>query len=293
MTTKLWPVILAVGLTAGVGVGQGVIDSVDVGCTWVGSLAYNSRANVLYGASCLGRVFTIDCATNQLHSWIGVRQPLHVCYDSMDNKAYVTYWDSVLVMSGESHTRIGSIPMPDASELVWDARTNRLYVSGYEEDVIGVIDCRTDSLLCLIPVPGSPLGLDPNTRRPKLYARCVDAQNVAVIDLTTNQVARMIPTGGNLSASCYAGSVDKYYCDGDHGVFVVGGMSDSVIRRIPIVWAMDMTCDDRGSKLAVSTQGIVGDSVFVIDAVVDTLFGGTGVSRDPAPLMWAIPESKT
>ncbi len=281
--------LLAVGLTAGVGVSQEVIDSVDVGCTWVGSLDYNSRANVLYGVSELGRVFTIDCATNRLLSWIGVRRPFAVCYNSLENKAYCTFWDSVLVISGDSHVRIGSIPVPMASNLVWDARTNRLYVSGYEEDVVGVIDCRTDSLLCLIPVPGGPLGLDLNTRHPKLYARCVDAQNVAVIDLTTNQVARVIPTGGNLLSSCYAGSVDKYYCDGDGGTTVIHGADDTVVAIIPWPVAMSpsaMLAVDAHSLVTVALDG-ARCSVQFVSGRGDSVFAVLPVGRDPLGLTWS------
>jgi hypothetical protein len=60
------PVILLLALAATAGQAQHVEDSVDVGGAWVGSLAYNSQADVVYGASEDGFVFAIDCATNEL-----------------------------------------------------------------------------------------------------------------------------------------------------------------------------------------------------------------------------------
>ena len=109
------PALLLLTLTLGVQA-QYVLDSIDVGGRFVGSLCYNSRSDVVYGNSESGGFFfAIDCSTNEVISSISLRYPLRVVYNATGNKAYCSYYnyelDSVLVVDGSTHQRIKAIPL--------------------------------------------------------------------------------------------------------------------------------------------------------------------------------------
>ncbi len=116
-SAKFLLALLAVGLTAGAGVGQEVIDSVDVGGWNVAGLTFNSRAGVVYGGCFYIRsnVFAIDCASNAIVAQIDLPHPGDLAYAPVVNKAYCGFFnrgeDSILVIDGSSHSRIKARPV--------------------------------------------------------------------------------------------------------------------------------------------------------------------------------------
>ncbi len=173
LEVKLRPALLAVAAAllavAGMSYAQYVEDSIDVGHAWVGSLAYNSREDVLYGASESGVFFAISCDSNKLVKSIPLGGAFAVTYDTSDNKAYCTFGDSLLVVDGATHTRIRSLPMDVATTPVWDPVSDRVYVSCQFTNNVAVVDCATDSLLMYVSVGASPIKMYINTLRRKLY----------------------------------------------------------------------------------------------------------------------------
>ncbi len=144
MTMRLWPVIVAVGLAAGVGVGQEVVDSVDIGSWGQDALTYNSRAGVIYGTSWNGeKVFAIACSTNTLVADIHVKYPQDIAYDPIDNKAFVSYSyhdeDSVLVLDGYTHARLRAFAVPGVWTLLYDSVSNRIHANCFDEDEAAAI----------------------------------------------------------------------------------------------------------------------------------------------------------
>jgi YVTN family beta-propeller protein len=151
-------ILAALCIVAGAGQAQYVEDSIDVGSGPVGSLAYNSSEDVLYGASETGGFFAISCDSNKLVRSFYLHYACDVAYDSIDNKAYCTQWcESLLVVDGATHTRIKSLPMDGATVPVWDPVSDRVYVSCQSSNSVAVVDCATDSLLLYIPVGACPL----------------------------------------------------------------------------------------------------------------------------------------
>jgi len=223
-------------LTVATGTAQYVEDSVDVGARAVGSLVYNSREDVLYGASEEGTLFAISCDSNRVVESLHLQYAFRVAYDSIDNKAYCTFYntqtdDSVLVVDGATHTRIKSMPLDGANTPVWDAVSNKLYVSSYSTNAVAVVDCATDSVLMYIPVGACPLKMCINTLRRKLYVLNYDDGTVSIVDMATNQVIRTVATSA-ANAGYYCRSADKFYCSGPSGQSVViGGQCDTVIAR--------------------------------------------------------------
>jgi YVTN family beta-propeller protein len=253
--------------------GQCIEDSLDVGGAWVGSLVYNSREDVVYGASEEGPFFAIACGTNTLAARYSLGHAYSICYDSLDNKAYCTITgsseDSLAVIDGETHKRVKTIPMRGSSVPVWDPVNDYVYVSCQTERSVAVVDCASDSVLMYIPVGLYPIRLYINSLRHKLYVLNSDEGSVSVVDMTTNTVIRAVEVGGSPNAGYYSRSLDRFYCGGEYGkVAVIDGCSDSVVARIR-AWYYGNTYavsgSDRRDVVLASLYG-VGSRICTIDA---------------------------
>jgi YVTN family beta-propeller protein len=293
MKMHSWAMVILGFLAAGTASSQTVIDSIDVGGAWVGSLVYNSRAGVVYGASEDGVFFAISCDSNRVVSLVPAPGALSVCYDSVDNKAYcVTQGggssDTVLVIDGTTHTRIGAIPVWWAVRVVWNPDNDRVYVSTDEYNKVVVIDCRGDTVVGEIQVGQGPIGLTLNRRHQKLYVQNTNDASVSVVDLATSQVRRTVPLGWIPSSGWYSESVDKYYCGRVGGVTILDGVGDSVVAGV----IFSGGAPDAMVGTEVCNRVMVGldyggstDSVAVIDAQVDTVITMLGVGRYPGALV--------
>jgi len=297
-TFGLLPVLLAVCLMAAAGYGQWVEDSIDVG-RWVGSLTYNSRTDVIYGASEQpGIFFAISCDSNKVISRIYLFSPFEIAYDSTDNKAYCTFGgcgDSVAVIDGSTHTKVRTIPLsgePWATYLIWDPVSNRVYVSCGNRNRVAVIDCATDSVIDYIRVGRWPVGMDLNTRHHKLYVRNCDSESVSIIDLETNEVIRTIRLRRmSPEAGCYNPRVDRYYCSGtDNEVVAIDGAGDTIVSRIPLPQesgARAMVTKETSSLVMVAASSYFADSLLVVDAIGDSVVSVLSVGRSPSSLAWS------
>jgi len=227
-------------LTVATGTAQYVEDSVDVGARAVGSLVYNSREDVLYGASEEGTFFAISCDSNRVVESLHLQYAFRVAYDSIDNKAYCTFYgpdwqDSLLVVDGQTHTRARAISIPGATMPVWDPVSDRVYVSCQSTDKVAVVDCRTDSLLAYIPVGACPIKLYINPLRRKLYVQNGDDGTISIVNMTTNQVVKALAVGGVPNAGYYSGRADKFYTAASFGyVAAIDGQGDSVVAQIQV-----------------------------------------------------------
>ncbi len=287
--------LLALCLAAGAGRGQEVIDSVDVGGWNVAGLTYNSKAGVVYGGCFYGHsFFAIGCSSNQIVSQITVVRPNDIAYAPLVNKAYCGFSnqgeDSILVIDGSTHTRVKAIPVLGAGYFAMDTLTNRLYMTCYYDDCVGVVDCVGDTVIGYIPIPGEPVHLTINTKHRKLYCQNDYNMTVSVIDMNTNQVIRNVYTGSWYEAECFSAVADKYFCDfanGLLGVTVIDGAADSVIKLIPLSGEYAVA-----AMLSVESESLVmvaaGDSVFVVDPQNDTVVGAVRVGRSPMALAYSV-----
>jgi len=290
-------ILMLVGgiLVVGTGLGQYVEDSVDVGGAWVGGMVYNSRADVVYG-NCQytnGIFFAISCSTNQVIARFNMPWPREAAYDSIDNKTYVAFQsgdeDSVLVVDGVTHSRLRAIPLDWAIYPVWDPVSNRLYVSCGENNSVGVIDCRTDSVICHIPVGAYPLKMHLNTRHHKLYVQNYDEGSVSIVDLQTNQVIRTIPLGSEPQSGYYCEWAEKYYCGTSDRVHVVDDIADTVTTRIDLPggsWSMSA---NRSQELLFAgiEDGVSYHALYTIDTKSDSVVSVLPIRRGPQELWWS------
>jgi YVTN family beta-propeller protein len=268
---------------------QWVEDSIQAPGAWVGSLVYNSREDVVYGASEDGFVFAIDCVDNRVIASHEVVWALALAYDSTDNKAWCSYCgagqDSLAVIDGASHAIIKRIEMPGATTPVWDPVTDRAYVSCQSTNSVAVLDCRTDSLLCYIPVGACPIKMYMNTLRRKLYVENYDEGSVSVIDMATNQVITTVVVGGETDAGYYCRRVDKFYCSSPPGsVTIIDGRSDSVEARIPLPdhgVALSMAGNEQTATVVMGVLTDTANYAYFVSAPEDSVVSVLSVGRDP------------
>ncbi len=285
--------IVVVCLTA-VGYGQEVIDSIDVGGRWVGSLVYNSRADVVYGGSQSGDLFfAISCDSNKVISQFGLSWPRYLAYDSIDNKAYCTFMDggedSVLVVDGTTHRRIKALPLDWANYVVWDGMRNKLYVSCGERNVVAVFDCTQDSLVAEIPVTGYPLKMYLNGRHRKLYVLNSDGESVSIVDLVANQVIRTIPLGHHSRSGYYSAAAGKFYVDSYEDVTVIDGVGDTVVHVIELPaqnYAMAISDNPARGLVLVGVYGYpAARQLYAVDGETDSVVSMVSVGRGPRSLV--------
>lgn len=292
MTRRLHAVplaLLVLGL-ATLGQAQYVEDSIDVGGSWVGSMAYNSRQDVVYGRSNTSDlVFAIDCRTNSVVSRVPVDYPKYMAYDSLDNKLYCTFGyerESVLVVDGFTHQRLRSIPMRGANIPVWDRTYNRVYVSCEAQWDVKVIDCRTDSVIATIRTGDGPLKMHINPRRRKLYVQNHDEGTISVIDMTSNELVRSIRVRQCTESGAYDACSDTYWVGLPDRAMVIDCATDSVISEIA-------TGVDR-NVYSVATDGVgrvmlcvTGTNVLLAyNAYSRTLLSSVPIGSVPRSVVW-------
>jgi YVTN family beta-propeller protein len=295
---RLWPLVAALSLIAAVGrvYPQWVEDSIDVPGAWVGSLVYNSREDVIYGASEQGFFFAISAESNRVVAQYPLRGAFKICYDSVDNKAYASYYgsdqDSLAVIDGTSHQVVKRMEMPGATMPVWDPVSDRVYVSCQTVGKVAVLDARSDSLLCYISVGAYPIKMHMNTLRRKLYVQNSDAGTVSVINLLTNQVIKTIVVGGIPNAGYYSRRADKYYCSSPSGtgrVAVIDGRGDSVLTRIPLPAhgeALSMDGDERIATVVMGVSTDSGNHAYFMNALNDSVLSVLNTGRDPYAMLF-------
>ncbi|MBM3324024.1 hypothetical protein FJY69_11205, partial [candidate division WOR-3 bacterium] len=239
-SAKFLLALLAVGLTAGAGVAQPYVeDSVDVGGPWVGSLAYNSQADVVYGACWYDSLlFALDCGSLQVISTVyGPMFPGQVVYDATDNKAYCPFplappyfAESLLVVDGNTHTRAGAIRLSGTADLVWSPELNRLYVTFGQSDTVAVLDCRADTVVARIGVGAEPRRPCLNRTEGKLYVFTDEDTAISIVDLGSNTFKGRVYPHIELACSWYAEETGRLYVGGSGGLAEIDGQTDSILR---------------------------------------------------------------
>jgi YVTN family beta-propeller protein len=245
-------------------------------------------AGVIYGASEYGPFFAISADSNKIVSSTWFDYPVWVVYDSLDNKAYCIVrtgaYDTIMVMSGTTHQRIGAIAIEWGTRAVWNPDNDRLYVTMDEMNKVAVIDCKADTIITEIPVGSGAVGAVLNRRHQKLYVQNWDSDNVSIIDLNTNQVIRTIPMSNVPAVGCYSAVADKYYGGGGHEILVVDGETDSVVSRIPLLgYPGDMVEVPLHRLVIVATA----DSLLSIDVDRDSVVARVPAGRVTQKLVWS------
>jgi YVTN family beta-propeller protein len=287
--------IAALCIAAGVAHSQYIEDSIDVGGGWVGSLVHSSELDDVWGSSWGGNsVFAIDCDSNRVVATLALSNAGDVAYDAVDGKLYCAYYradaESLAVINAITRQVIKRLAMPGSTTPVWDAVSNRVYVSCQTTNSVAVVDTKGDSVLTYVPVGACPIKLYINTLRRKLYVLNYDDGTVSIVDIATNQVIKTVDVGGTPNAGYYCRSADKFYSAGAYTqCAVIGGQSDTIAARIPLSGNVDVISaagNEDDGYIYLGTRGDGDDYVATVSSQSDSVLATAVIGRRPWGLLF-------
>ncbi|MBN2538373.1 YncE family protein, partial [candidate division WOR-3 bacterium] len=239
--------------------------------------------------------FAIDCSSNEVIAQLPLVAAYDVVYDSIDNKAYCTfgYVESLMVVDGHTHARMGALPLPSGiggSTCAWSSSMDRMYVA-YEDNDVLVLDCTADTVVATIRVGRGPRRPVINERHRKVYVPNIDSETISVIDMETNEVIRTIQLDDCAIHGCYSYAADKYYV-GDVGdeIWVIDGEEDTVVARVDLPVGTAVTAFaavETEALVMVATNRSGPDSIYVLDALGDSVAAAVPAGTQPRALLWS------
>lgn len=187
---------------------------------------------------CVGEhLIVLDGATYEVLRWISLPTLTSemVCHNQTAGKVYVgpqrfsraalTVVDTNYVVSQIDITSPGKF-------FCADAQHNKLYVTWADSGAVAVVDCATDSVTKLVPVPVLPYAFAYNHVSGKLY--CAGVGGLCVIDAAADSLVRYLPLGASGDSLGFNSISNKvYYSDRDaEVVIVVSCENDSVVAEV-------------------------------------------------------------
>jgi len=290
---RLLATVAALSIAAGAARAQYVEDSIDVGGGYVGSLAYSSARDEVWGSSwSANSVFAISCDSNKVVATLAMSHAGDIACDTVDGKLYCAYYgagaESLAVISGVTHGVTKKLEMSGSTTPVWDAVSNRVYVSCQSTNSVAIVDCATDSLLTYIPVGACPMKMYINSLRRKLYVLNYDAGTVSIVDMATNQVIKTVEVGGAPNAGYYCRGADKFYTGGEsHQCVVIGGQTDTIVARIGLpgnVYVTSATGNEDDGLVYLGASSGTNDYVATLSSQNDSLLATSIIGRGPRDL---------
>jgi YVTN family beta-propeller protein len=166
--------------------------------------------------------------------------PWTVCCDYADNKVYVGMWggDPVKVIDVDTDSVVDSVAVGFPYQSVsWNERHNKVYVSSFDDSHAAVIDCAADTVLKIMTVSASGLGQAYcDSVNDKVYFAGSDISYLWILNPATDSFYKYLYVGavGLMVDNGRPGTAHRLYSAGEasNEVVVVGGTSDSVLRRI-------------------------------------------------------------
>jgi DNA-binding beta-propeller fold protein YncE len=96
------------------------------------------------------------------------------------------------VFDGDNLALVKSLPFPDADNVRYDSRTQRVYVA-HADKALAVINGKTLEVLADIKLPGAPESFQLAKDRPRLYLNAPSSYLLVVIDTDANKVIKQFP----------------------------------------------------------------------------------------------------
>lgn len=204
---------------------------------------YLQRLRTLYCASYDGRFAMLDCNSDTVQGVLPLTpRAERICMNTIDNKLYFAHTQepSYLGVVDCAAGHVQSVQMcMGPREMVHDSRDNKLYVVtwngfGGNRSGVSVYDCRSDSLVKVIPVGYVRGGLQWHPSLNKIYAGANDSLGqdyVVVVDCTTDSVVRILPRSSvydGFSYSLLSPELDQFWGISPRGYTVVDCLKDSI-----------------------------------------------------------------
>jgi len=177
-------------------------------------------------------ILVINNQTDSIIKWIALRanQP---CYNSKDDKIYVSTGCSLAVIDCETDSIIKIIP-PQPHQLsrftLWDSIGDKIYCGTAWSDKVTVINCSNDSVIKFISTGITPAYATYNLQSRKLYV-CGDG--LVVIDAVRDSLIKSLDVWfGGYDPPIWNEVEDKLYYLGPDSLYVIDCRNDSIIKAI-------------------------------------------------------------
>jgi YVTN family beta-propeller protein len=260
--------------------------------TVVASLNFDLHSLVLLFSPVRNRLYSLDGWRNELDVFndSGDRMiarlpfnkgtPMELCYNPANGLVYCACYDrpDIVVIDGATHARVADIMCADQYPFCMTCaiRENKVYVLGWSDSNITVIDCATNRVIKTMPGGPSPSSLCYNLMDDKLYCASSYDDTIRVYNCADDVLFRAIQAGTPCSHLVYNAIDDRVYgwdpnVYPPEGIAIIDGSTDTVCRVIGLVNPQCLTFDPSDDRLYVSAGPDPACSTTVIDGKRDSV----------------------
>jgi DNA-binding beta-propeller fold protein YncE len=197
---------------------------------------FNSRRNKIDYTfkNCPDSVAVIDNQTDSIVKWINYRAYFSPCYNSGNDRIYVTNGYTIAVIECGNDSIIKIISHPDLNLtgfVLWDSISNKIYCGSSWGDKVIAIDCMTDSIVAIISTRlGTPYGAAYNYQRKKIYVGGEWGRGCAVIDAVKDTLVKFLNIWYYEVPPIWNSIEDKVYWPSGDSLCVLDCQNDSIIK---------------------------------------------------------------
>ncbi|HEX7319549.1 MAG TPA: T9SS type A sorting domain-containing protein [bacterium] len=258
---------------------------------------YNSGTDKLYSTSeYMNTISVIDCADDTSVATINTINPRSIASDTIYNMVYCSTEDSlVAVINSINDSIIATISVNNRwnNLLYSDPLNNTLFCVDYYYSIVPVIDCSSNSVITNINPGSGPDLLTYCSNCGKIYCTNFYSRNMTAIDAATNQIVKNFDIPVTITDMHYCPAMNKLFCaDRTHSqILIIDCNNDSIINVIPGMTGLrPMGYNPLNEKIYCASYiddiPSVVDTVWVIDAVAETVIAKIPIGNRPADLCY-------
>ncbi len=257
-------------------------------------ICHNSVLNKIYVSSWdSNRINVIDGEADTLIRKIAVSGcPMFMTFNATLNKLYVARIDNdnIAVIDGVTDEVIKSISVRSPLHLLWVPSTNRVlcYTFGGVADTVKAIDCMTDEVVTLLPVPTLG-GLRWCFNLVNGLAYLPLRTDICAISADGDSIVAQVPVDlGGLGSLGVIPRLNKLYCL--YGNLYAIDCATNTISCSLYVGGEQVVCDS--ARLKVYCGDSYQNGVHIVDARADTLIKTITFGTSPDAICWNATNSR-
>ena len=251
------------------------------------AIAVNEATGRVYvGNRSDGTLSVIDGATDKVVATIdvGVR-PFAVAADPVTNRVYVsnTFNDTMSILDGATNTRT-TMKVPGADAMLVDWHGGKLYLTGYEDANLRVLDEATQNF-SRVKTGSHNFGIVQNERTGDLWVPLVGSAQLVKLDGATGD--RTVTAVGDFPcATAVNPATNRVYVVnyGDETVSVVDGATTKVLATVKVGSHPQAVAVD-WKRNRVYVANVHGDSVSEIDGATNSVIATRPAGKNPYALV--------
>lgn len=252
-------------------------------------LAVNEALNRIYANNgSRGAIYVLNGSTDRPAATIRIGKPLGpMAVHPEAHKLYVAASpDSLLVISARTNRVLRTVKLGgDPGQIVVSPDGAHVYVA-VDDRTIAVVDGKTDKVAGSIPVPQGVVQFALNGAANRLYAV---GNRLSVINPSKLKVAVTLDIGDRPLASGIAVNehtnriyVANYFDGHSNAVFAVSGITNRVLRRIPVDGVSGVAVNPRLNRIYAGSLGDGSADLAVIDDELNEVAKKVSTNRGSA-----------